>query len=890
MALLEPSAELITVRAESQDVAARLGHQLTSAHLLLCLFTIKNQASVFLSSWSITGDRLLEQMASLPLETDNTVERIMRRAHEVASVGKAPTITCLHMLVALCSFVDSAAYQLMVSSGAPIARMRSDALAHMQKFPGNLGVPEQRDDSVGDTAGRTNGPPVVPRRAQPQPQPGPARSVPTTLTTAPTGTGARPARGPRRPDDVPVAGSTAPPAPANADPQDAAQRARTSTSDLAARMVASTPIAASPVDTRARVASWEPPARSPQLAQVRRNDLILRENQFPLLSKLGRNLTLLAFDGQIDRVVGRDAEIDQLVDVLNRRRSNNPVLVGDPGVGKTAVVEGLAHRMIGTDGAPPLAGMENKLLIELEASRMLSNTSLRGSFAERLQALKKEVSRADGRIIVFLDELHHWIGMGAGGDGNTDGAGELKTALARGEFPCVGATTWEEYRKYIESDPAFERRFQVVRVSEPTPEQAIEILRGVVPDYAQHHHVAYDDDTVEAAVRLSHRYLPDRRLPDKALGIMDLAGSRARRTRAAQVDRRLIAEVLAEQAGISADKLLLNDRERFIGLEDRLMSRIIGQRHAVERVAMVLRRNYAGFVSGRPIGSFLFLGSTGVGKTEFARAMANVLFHDDNAMTRIDMSEYLEAHSVARLIGAPPGYIGHDSGGILTEAVRRRPYQLVLLDELEKAHPDVLNLLIQVLEDGRLTDSRGRTVDFSNVVLVMTSNLGADAALRKTQRPAGFGTGQSVAESGTANRDAAMDQARKSIRPELWNRFDETIVFDPLTRDDVGRIARLQLTRSSERLGTERGIRFICGPDVVEWLIDHGGFEPDLGARPMRRAIERHIEARIADAIVHGLVAAPALVELRITDDTVELVLDPTVSATSDSPAVPSEA
>jgi ATP-dependent Clp protease ATP-binding subunit ClpC len=305
---------------------------------------------------------------------------------------------------------------------------------------------------------------------------------------------------------------------------------------------------------------------------------------------------------------------------------------------------------------------------------------------------------------------------------------------------------------------------------------------------------------------------------------------------------------------------------------------------------MVLRRNYAGFVSGRPIGSFLFLGSTGVGKTEFARAMANVLFHDDNAMTRIDMSEYLEAHSVARLIGAPPGYIGHDSGGILTEAVRRRPYQLVLLDELEKAHPDVLNLLIQVLEDGRLTDSRGRTVDFSNVVLVMTSNLGADAALRKTQRPAGFGTGQSVAESGTANRDAAMDQARKSIRPELWNRFDETIVFDPLTRDDVGRIARLQLTRSSERLGTERGIRFICGPDVVEWLIDHGGFEPDLGARPMRRAIERHIEARIADAIVHGLVAAPALVELRITDDTVELVLDPTVSATSDSPAVPSEA
>lgn len=872
---LDPSAELIAVQAESQDVAARLGHELTSAHLLLCLFTIENQASVFLSLWNITADRLLEQIASLPDEAESTVDRIMRRAHNVAAVGKAPTITCLHVLVALCSFVDSAAYQLMASSGAPIVRMRSDALAHMQKFPGNLGAPQPGAEPPAANEARP-ATSSTPGRSKPQPEPN--RSVPTTLTNATTGTTPRTARGPRRPDDVPVAGSTAP----TPEPARPPSRPNNATTDLAARMIASTPIAASPTESHARTVSWTPASRPQQVAQVRRNDLILRENQFPLLSKLGRNLTLLAFDAQIDRVVGRDAEIDQLVDVLNRRRSNNPVLVGDPGVGKTAVVEGLAHRMIGSDGNPPLAGMENKLLIELEASRMLSNTSLRGSFAERLQALKKEVSRADGRIIVFLDELHHWIGMGAGGDGNTDGAGELKTALARGEFPCVGATTWEEYRKYIESDPAFERRFQVVRVSEPTPEQAIEILRGVVPDYAQHHHVDYDEDTVEAAVRLSHRYLPDRRLPDKALGIMDLAGSRARRTRTGNVDRRLIAEVLAEQAGISADKLLLNDRERFIGLEDRLMSRIIGQRHAVERVAMVLRRNYAGFVSGRPIGSFLFLGSTGVGKTEFARAMANVLFHDDNAMTRIDMSEYLEAHSVARLIGAPPGYIGHDSGGMLTEAVRRRPYQLVLLDELEKAHPDVLNLLIQVLEDGRLTDSRGRTVDFSNVVLVMTSNLGADAALRKTPRAAGFGTGQTVVESATANRDAAMEQARKSIRPELWNRFDETIVFDPLTRDDVGRIARLQLTRSSERLGTERGIRFICGPDVVEWLIDHGGFEPELGARPMRRAIERHIEARIADSIVHGQVAAPALVELRVLDDAIDLVLDPSTTVVAE--------
>jgi ATP-dependent Clp protease ATP-binding subunit ClpC len=884
------SAELEVVAAESRDIAERLGHELTTAHLLLCLFTTKNQAAVFLSAWNIHADRVLEHIASRPSEKADTLDKVLRRAVDVARVGKTDTVTCLHVLVALCSFVDSAAYQLMKGTGAPISRMRTEALGHMQSHPAAPAPSPADSDTL------NNEPHPADAEHHTRPQSTPRREPPRVATqtlSPPDSSGRRSARGLRRPPDVQQPESPAPSPPvadakgddsetahepsisprAETDPDSAPSAARPSvTSNLAARLMADTQIAPHR-SGKPKVQISAQPKRGTG-SQVRRTDLILREHQFPLLCRFGRNLTLMAFDGKIDRVVGRDKEIDLLVDILNRRRSNNPVLVGEAGVGKTAVVEGLAHKIIGSDAEAPLPGMENRIVVELEAAQMLSNTSLRGSFAERLQALKKEVAKADGRVIVFLDELHHWIGMGAGGDGNTDGAGELKTALARGEFPCIGATTWEEYRKYVESDPAFERRFQVVRVSEPTPEQAIQILEGVIGEYAEHHKVTYDDDAVQAAVRLSHRYLPDRRLPDKALGIIDQAGSRARRLEGATVSKRLIAEVLADQAGLSADKLLMNDRERFIGLEDRLMARIIGQRHAIESVSTVLRRNYAGFVSGRPIGSFLFLGSTGVGKTEFARAMANVLFHDDDAMTRIDMSEFLESHSVARLIGAPPGYVGHEGGGQLTEAVRRRPYQLVLLDELEKAHPDVLNLLIQVLEDGRLTDSRGRTVDFTNVVIVMTSNLGAAAALNKSSRAAGFGV-DTRPDDGVGHRERALDEARRHVRPELWNRFDETIVFDALSRDDVGRIARLQLTRSSERLGQERGITYACEPAVVEWLIDNGGYDPEMGARPMRRAIERHIEARIAEAIVHGHVVSPAVVDVVVEGGTLKLNVGP---------------
>jgi ATP-dependent Clp protease ATP-binding subunit ClpC len=599
---------------------------------------------------------------------------------------------------------------------------------------------------------------------------------------------------------------------------------------------------------------------------LKRQHLVLKEREFPLLSKLGRNLTLRAFDGELDEVVGRSEEIDKLVDILNKRRSNNPVLVGEAGVGKTSVVEGLAQRLVGAFGHEPPPGLAGRIIIELEATKVVSGTGLRGSFSERIQKIKAEVARARGQVVLFLDELHHWMGMG-GGDGAADGAGELKTALARGEFPCIGATTFDEYHRFVENDPAFARRFQKVRVEEPSVDDAVRILTRVKTTYQNHHKVEFDDDAIEAAVRLSHRYLPDRRLPDKAISVLDLAGSRARRTSTKLVDRALVATVLAEQAGVSVDKLLLSDRQRFVGLGDRLAEHIIGHSDVVETVAHALRRNYAGFVSGRPIGTFLFLGPTGVGKTEFAKAIARVLFEDEGAMVRMDMSEFMEAHSVSRLIGSPPGYVGHESGGQLTESIRRKPYQLVLFDEIEKAHPEVLNILIQLLDEGRLTDSRGRTVDFSNTVVVMTSNLGAEAAIgTKRTRRVGFGAASSENSAAMETTEAVREEAKGHFRPELWNRIQERLVFLPLQETEVAEIAGMQLRDSSKRLATERRISFSWSGDVIQHLIENGGFDPEMGARPMRRTIERLVESAIADLILTGEAQAGAHIDVEVED------------------------
>jgi ATP-dependent Clp protease ATP-binding subunit ClpC len=590
--------------------------------------------------------------------------------------------------------------------------------------------------------------------------------------------------------------------------------------------------AATPAPSRPAAARPPRTVRSPHA---------LDPKELPWLSQLGRNLTELAAAGKLDPLVGREREVEEAIDVLGKRRTNNPLLVGEPGVGKTAIVEGIAQQL--------LAGpARDRVIVEIDMAGVVAGTQLRGAFSEKLLGIKEEVRKASGRVVVFIDEVHTLVGAGATGDGPQDAANELKAALARGEFPCIGATTHDEYRQHIEKDPALERRFTPVLVREPSVADTVTILGGLAPRYERHHGVRYSPAALEAAAALSARHVTDRFLPDKAVAVLDLAGSRARRAGAAEVDEAEIARVVAKMAGIPEARLLASDRERILGLEGALGSRVVGHADACARVARVLKRNFAGFASRRPMGSFLFLGPTGVGKTELARAVADALYGSRDALVQLDMSECSEPTGVARLVGAAPGYVGYGEGGQLTDAVRRRPASVVVLDEIEKAHRDVAMLLLQVLEEGRLTDGRGRQVDFSNAVVVLTSNLGAAEAARPSSGAVGFGAREREAPRG----ERVLEAARGAIPAELWNRLDERVVFAPLSREDVGRVARLLLADSARRLEAERRIRLAATDAAVAHLLDHGGWDPAMGARPMRAAVQRLVEAPLAERILAG--------------------------------------
>jgi ATP-dependent Clp protease ATP-binding subunit ClpC len=563
--------------------------------------------------------------------------------------------------------------------------------------------------------------------------------------------------------------------------------------------------------------------------------------------------------------------VDEVLDILGKRRSNNPVLVGEPGVGKTAIVEGLAQRLFELQA--------DRVVVELDVAGLVAGTQLRGSFSERLLGIKEEVRSADGRVVVFIDELHMLIGAGSSGEGPQDAANELKAALARGEFPCVGATTHDEFRRHVQGDPALERRFVPVLVREPTARATVPILRGAAARYEEHHGVRFRADALEAAAFLTARYVRDRCLPDKAFAAIDLAGSRARREGRDEVLREDVARAVARMAGLPEERLLQPDGERFLSLERKLQERIVGHGAQLAAIARAVRRNYAGFSAQRPLASFLFVGPSGVGKTETARVLAEELYPaseggtQPGALVRIDLSEYSEPHSVARLLGAPPGYVGYGEGGQLTEAVRRRPACVVLLDEVEKAHPTVLQLLLQILDEGQLTDGRGRRIDFSGAVVVLTSNVGA-GAFEAGARAVGFGVAQPSAQVPATDVGAtrALEQARAAFPPELWGRLDERLVFTPLGRHEVARIADLLLSDSSRRLWEERQIAFRIGPGLVDHLIAQGGWQVSLGARPMRQTIQRLVESPLADEILAGRVrtgerllacAGPAGVEFR---------------------------
>ena len=629
------------------------------------------------------------------------------------------------------------------------------------------------------------------------------------------------------------------------------------------------------------------------------------ESQYRALEKYSIDLTKLAAEGKLDPVIGRDEEIRQVMQTLTRRKKNNPVIIGEAGVGKTAIAEGLASRIVSGD-VP--SSLKDRRVLALDMGALVAGSKFRGEFEERLKSVMDEVKQAQREIILFLDEIHTMVGAGAA-EGGVDASNMLKPALARGELQTIGATTLDEYRKYIEKDSALERRFQPVYLNEPSLDETIKILKALKPRYEAHHKVAIDDSALVASAKLSDRYISDRQLPDKAIDLIDEAASKLRidsetlpgslhilesrirqltdqeeaasqrsdyeqaaqfkaeklrleqeyqeEKRALQGKHKVdmvvhesdIAELISRWTGIPTGRLLEKESGRLINMEEALHQRLIGQEEAVGSVSEAIRRSRSGLSDPRrPIGCFIFLGPTGVGKTELTKALAEFLFDDESSMVRIDMSEYMEKHTDARLIGSPPGYVGYEEGGQLTEAVRRRPYRVLLFDEIEKAHPDVCNIMLQILEDGRLTDGHGRTVDFRNTVVIMTSNLGTGDL---TRQPYGFRTDDRARSNDeTRLRSAVAEALKKTFRPEFLYRIDETIVVHPLSREQIVQVVGLMIKDVQSRI-VERGITFELTPEANDWL-GREGFDPTNGARPLRRAIQRFLENPLSKGILAG--------------------------------------
>ncbi|MBN1859433.1 AAA family ATPase [Candidatus Bipolaricaulota bacterium] len=558
------------------------------------------------------------------------------------------------------------------------------------------------------------------------------------------------------------------------------------------------------------------------------------EDRYQVLKKYSTNLTEMAARGELDPVIGRDEEVHRMQQILSRRRKNNPVLIGEPGVGKTAVVEGLAQRIADGNVTETL---KDKEIISLDIGAMVAGSKFRGEFEDRLKSVIKEIEATAGRSIVFIDEVHTVVGAGAA-EGAIDASNMLKEPLSRGKFQLIGATTLDEYRELIEKDSALERRFQKIYIAEPTIEETEEILRGLRGTLEEHHGVTITDGALQAAARLSERYISDRFLPDKAIDLVDEAGSRLRVDASGDtVTESQIAQLVSQWTGIPADRMMEEERSRLASMEEILHQRVINQVDGVRAVSQAVRHSRAGLSDPRrPIGTFLFLGPTGVGKTELAKALAAFLFGSDDALLRIDMSEYMERHAVARLIGSPPGYIGYEEGGQLTEAVRRRPYQVVLFDEAEKAHPQVMNLMLQLLDEGRLTDGHGRTVDFKHTILILTSNVGSEHF--ESDLPW-------EAIEGNVHEDL-----KKAFRPEFLNRIDETIVFHRLGEEAIAKIVELKIRSLNERLAEQKIALSLT--DSAKAALARKGFDPHYGARPLERAIKQLVENPLAEKIVAG--------------------------------------
>jgi len=787
------SVEAVRAFLEAEDIATQASQRISSAHLLLALFTFPNRAQALLAERNVDEDIILDAIRVLEDEPPRTVQRLRDRAREIAKGATSNEVDCLHILIALTRLRDAFAYRLLERSGTSLTALRNVAVSYIT---GNM---PRRFKHLGSG-----------QQPKPTPTARPKLAPPQVRELEPE---------PDEPD-------------CEVDEFEAVSGA-----------------------VEAAINSDRPsPIPRPSSARETLEEIA------PTLAACGIDLTAQAADGALDVAVGRDRELDALIDILLKRRANNPILVGPPGVGKTAIVEGLAVKIARRDDE--VSHLHDRFIVTLDTGSLVAGTSLRGAFSERLGAIKNEVKATRGKIVVFIDELHTLIGAGTSGEGAQDAANELKSALARGEFPCIGATTSDEFKKYIEKDAALERRFTPIFVEEPTPDEAILILEGAITPYAEHHQVDFSLDAVHAAVQLSHRFITERQLPDKAFAVADLAGARARRRNTTRVERIDIARVVNEWTGVPLERLAEADADRFGRAEAIIGEKLIGHEDVVTRTCRAIRRGFAGFNATRPIGSFLFLGPTGVGKTELVKVLAEFLFGKRDAIVRLDMSELSEQHSVARLIGAQPGYVGYEEGGQLTEALRRRPFQIVLFDEIEKAHRDVLSLLLQILDEGQLTDARGKRISFANALVVLTSNLGSEK-LGQSGRSIGF----SNDASGSTQLDGALESAREQLAPELWGRLDEKLVFSPLSRDHVRRIAELQLAESARSIFGEREVSLEWDESVTEVLLENGGFSPESGARGMRQTIQRLVEGPVAERILAGELTSGVVARVTVDGD-----------------------
>ena len=817
-----------TLMARAFALAVHDGERVSTLHLAAAVLEQQNEHAAMLQARGVSGHELAA-LNRLHPEAPGTFERVQSLARQLAT-SCAGDATATHLLVAALGQRETALGAVVHKLGHDPQRT-ADELLRNQRGPRR---PARRA--------------ILHSGGAHAPAPAPARSLEATEGAArgPQSLGAVVARQGKILASAPAAANSSNTRPASVLPSGAPSIVR-----VQAATMHSIPVARGLV-------SGQPTVKGSGHRRIERTEYDLDPRTFPALGMFARNLSAEHARGVLDPVVGRERECVRVLDAIARRDGRGALVVGAPGIGKSTLVRAIARD----------AGSRSVLMLR---HAEIAGQSRAPAGAERARMLVSELVKATDRVIVALDPLAPWL---VGRDIPDDVAVELRAALSSGRLAWIGTATSDEARKLLEAEPWIERQALRVELEEPQPAELRDMVRAFGPAISAHHGVVVEPSVFDHAVELSDRYLGGRAQPDRALSVIDLALSRARRLKLAALSKVDLAGVVSELGGIPFDRVAATDQERLLALETTLGERIVGHAHALARVSQTLRRNAVGFRGSRPVGTFLFLGPTGVGKTETAKAVADVLFPGSGAMTRFDMAEFSESHSVARLVGAPPGYVGYQDGGQLTEAVRRRPYQLILLDEIEKAHRDVLESLLALLDEGRMTDGRGRMVDFRNTVIVMTSNLGADLYDRATLAPAraiGFAPTETAAAPTARLDERVRDAARQALPPELWNRIDDPVVFAPLSRDEVREIARRLLAQSFARLQKEQGIEASARPAVVELLLDNGGFEPSLGARPMRRAIARLVEAPIAEAVLRGQVRSGDSVTLEARDWGVEV-------------------